>query len=322
MTEILVQGHASSPSQQQEDNHLNVIGPSDIVAGEKSFVSLSHGLICKPWHYREHAFYKHIRGTEFESFVPPYHGTEMIGNRPYLVLGDLTSRMKRASVIDIKMGTHLKEGIVPGWQYKDRAAKAELEAKTTSGQLGFRLSGMKIFQTDNTWARYNGKFGRSFTKETIKHGLLTCFDNGGYIRYDVIPPLRRRIASLIRVFEDQRRYKFFSCSLLVVYDGLPSSSSPSPSHIPSNESSPESSPLRGSPFGSCSPMTISPPLTPIGSPRILSGDGSQHSEPEVELRMIDFAGAYDSIDGGRDEGFLYGLKNLDRCLADILEETI
>jgi hypothetical protein len=61
--------------------------------------------------------------------------------------------------------------------------------------------------------------GRSLSIDGFRTALLKYFDNGQTQRRDVLPQLIARLQSLSETIHSLARYRFYSGSLLIVYDG-------------------------------------------------------------------------------------------------------
>lgn len=102
-------------------------------------------------------------------------------------------------------------------------------------------------------------------------------------------------------------WRFYGCSLLIIYEGReePNSS------IESQADSLFSSKGKGTPAG---PSNVEE-----------SGDATGHDQSvKVDVRLIDFAqtscpGEATASHNGPDEGFLFGMENLKTILKDILQ---
>ena len=101
------------------------------VGGHVEIKMLNSHLICKPYNQREHKFYQLIR-AELGKCVPRYVGTlwvERTESEKYVVLEMFTTGLKKACVLDLKMGTRM---------YSDSASQSKMESqkrkslKTTS----------------------------------------------------------------------------------------------------------------------------------------------------------------------------------------------
>jgi len=135
----------------------------------------------------------------------------------FILLENLTYKCKYPCVLDLKVGTR---------QYGDEASdskrlsKNAKVAKTTSGAMGLRLGGMQVFQANlGRFLCRTKNFGRSLSVDGLKMSLRQFFCNGLVMRLDVIQTLLRKLVELKAVVEDLESYRFYTSSLLVIYDG-------------------------------------------------------------------------------------------------------
>ena len=61
------------------------------------------------------------------------------------------------------------------------------------------------------------------TVDGFNAALAEFLNNGRYKRFDILPNLIQRLESLYTTINCLSKYRFYSGSLLIVYDGLPSS---------------------------------------------------------------------------------------------------
>jgi 1D-myo-inositol-tetrakisphosphate 5-kinase/inositol-polyphosphate multikinase len=165
-----------------------------------------------------------------------------------IVLENVTAGFKRPNVLDVKLGARLWDDDAPE---SKRRKLDEVAEQTTSGSLGFRVAGMKLFvgedkhrlvaqqqeQSDssvvefkNGYKSYNKNYGRGFTKENVTDAFTTYF---GGVEEDSGPRSRkfkhnhgrllarrmlRELESIQYVLENQES-RMYSASVLMVYEG-------------------------------------------------------------------------------------------------------
>lgn len=145
----------------------------------------------------------------------------------------------------------------------------------------------KVYQTDKKSFLCKDKYyGRKLSEEGFKQALSQFLHDGTRLRTELLEPILRRLQALLAVIRSQTSYRFYSSSLLIIYDGQ---------EPPQNA-----------------------PETAQGSP---SGDPAK-----VDVRMIDFAhttykGSWNEhiTHEGPDPGYIFGLENLIGILQDIQE---
>lgn len=187
------------------------------------------GLVLKPVQSpprgeREHNFFKKLflsdesalnqDEVELKSLLPTYRGSYSHNDIVYIKMDDIGYRIKNPAVIDFKIGriTHDPEATV---EKIDRQKKKYPAVE----RIGFQLIGMRVFdETTGTFTHFDKIFGRSLSEEDIIHGLAL------YYQFHQIPQIRAiqetiaKFEQVLKWFEKQKTYHFFSSSLIVVYE--------------------------------------------------------------------------------------------------------
>ncbi|KAL3451996.1 inositol polyphosphate kinase-domain-containing protein [Aspergillus insuetus] len=188
-------------------------------------------------------------GTIDSTWVPS--GGKKLDTGLSIVLENVASGFKRPNVLDVKLGARLwADDAIP-------AKRAKLDAvskETTSGSLGFRIAGMKIWTGVNGEAeagsktnpyitrheksdgekgevterdgykRYDKWYGRSFTTDNVKGGLETFLAGAKAAGVDRSKLIAKRLANgLKRVQEvlESEESRMYSGSVLIIYEGDP-----------------------------------------------------------------------------------------------------
>ncbi|KAF3855908.1 hypothetical protein F7725_016631 [Dissostichus mawsoni] len=203
-------------------------------------------------------------------------------------------------VLDLKMGIQQHGDDVTE---EKKARKIYKCQQSTVSQLGVVLSGMQ-------------------------EALLQFFHSGQRLRRELLSPVIQRLRELQAALETCESYRFYSSSLLIIYDGAPQ-----PKHAEDGLSEEEDEDEEVEPdmeeekregeaagaFG----IPRRPSTSSDGSIR----DGSLARSPMVEVRMIDFAHTTCShyqgdsvVYEGLDSGYIFGLQNLITIISE-LENT-
>jgi inositol-hexakisphosphate kinase len=187
--------------------------------------SLPEGRVAKPAKTREVRFYTQLTEglhSAFLPFVPRYFGNiadplDDSNDKVYIVLEDLTKRFRRPCVLDLKIGTSQCGPDAP--EAKKVAQIAKCEA-TTSKQLGVRLCGMKVWKMDTSDYMVQSKYeGRAVKHEGLRDALEEFFINGVRSRHAVAKCFANKLRAVQEVMLQQTELKFFSSSLLLMYEG-------------------------------------------------------------------------------------------------------
>lgn len=178
----------------------------------------------------------------------------------------------------------------------------------------------------------NKYHGRKLTLAGFKEALYQFFHDGHRLRHELLSPVLRRLREMQAALEACESYRFYSSSLLILYDGDPRRPPTRPRHKggeegdedePSDEEEEDEGAFGFSHSSTSATAGVAGGSGKNGSGRPSHGAG-EASSPEVDVRMIDFAhttcrhyGEDSVVHEGQDSGFIFGLQNLITIISEL-----
>jgi hypothetical protein len=217
----------------------------------------------------------------------------------FLVLEDLTFPFRYPSVLDVKVGTRDYDDEATEEKRRRHIEKCRM---TTSARYGVRLTGMQVFQPERrTYLCHDKYHGRRLKdEEQLQEELQQYLDNGQRSRVaalravQVANAFRQRLEKLRDFVARQEEWRFYSSSLLFIYEGDSVEAQDAP--VP--------------PASDANAATASE----VASACAARNGSKSGNATSVCLKMIDFAHTQRSNcdDGPNDDGYLLGIETMIR----------
>jgi len=300
------------------------------VGGHVYMKSLNDEYVCKPLNERELQFYQNIPQSLVDH-VPAFQGTLLLGSeehvgnrreapstsqsRKYLVLENLTKDFNKPCILDLKMGTRMYGDFASDSKRKSQRKKSK---KSTSAKLGVRFCGSQRFSVASDNFEILDKYvGRNADESELRRLLEKFFTHKRLLRKDVINNVLGEICRMKKSLLDLEEYRFYSSSLLIIYEGLHQEDKYEQQFLCELENSLD-----------CENFE----LEVLGRDSRDRRHSTKYRKEEaqgcnVKMKIIDFAnisvptaGSDQAMHEGPDRGFLLGLTNLYVMLESLLEE--
>eukprot|EP01137_Pigoraptor_chileana_P002076 Opistho-2@40447 len=210
----------------------NQVGGHKPEEGKGKGLLVADGVVLKPLQSKgrgakERVFYEEVCSSANSAaiaplvrFLPRFHGVSHIAGddghvTEYIRLEDVSAKFRRPCVLDIKMGQRTY-----GEDASAEKIAYEVAKYPPQTELGFRFTGMHVYDaTRGEYRSLGRKYGHGLSVANVIDGFVAYLDNGKGVRRDVIPGILSRLYEIRAWFAEQSVYRFYSSSLLFVYEG-------------------------------------------------------------------------------------------------------
>jgi 1D-myo-inositol-tetrakisphosphate 5-kinase/inositol-polyphosphate multikinase len=227
-----------------------------------------------------------------------------------IVLENVLAGFKKPNFVDVKLGRRLwADDAAPA----KRAKLDDVASQTTSGSLGFRIAGMKVWHPEGLgeYKVFDKFYGRTLTPDNVKDAFsaFLCLDQKTEdldIVKDVISNIEEAVGSIEEIIAKQES-RMYSASLLFVYEGDPQARKDALDSAVAHTTQNRESDGRRKEGEAVDEE---------------DEDEDEQAEPKLfDIKMIDFAHAVWTPGQGSDENMLEGIRNVRKVLTNLMQEV-
>ncbi|WAR09844.1 IP6K2-like protein [Mya arenaria] len=260
-------------------------------------------------------------------------------NKPqkFIMLENLVKDYKRPCLMDLKMG---KRQLRADLDAEKRKVLETRCASSTSAKLGFRICGSQSYKKTSDSYTFNQYHRRRLNDTETIEELKLFFHNGAELRTDIILALLTKLAELEGALLKEKYLDLHSSSLLLIYEGM--TATEKKPRIESRKDAHASDACEMSPGRkhgenvnqvdkterSCSDSELCSQLVTLSNQQEHNTSQRSHidfepdsPECKVDVRLIDFAHASESLQKFCENPIVLGLKSIQVILRDVFQST-
>ena len=281
----------------------------------------------------DHAAASTTKAAKRTSWKPS--GGKKIDTGLAIVMENIAHGFRCPNILDLKLGSRLWADDAP----IAKRQKLEMDSKsTTSSSLGFRISGMNLWNgnTDHgmnsnvpikgAYKHFDKSYGCAFTMDDVKNGFIEYLggaDENGKLKFIrrklVAQRLLRKVESIQSMLENEET-RMYSASILMMYEGDPEALEVALRDEEIKENADAENIARGD-AGELDEDDEEQEEQEEGEEGEEDEDEDEDDEPEskvYDVRLIDFAHSEWTPGQGPDENAIQGV----RSIAEILRELV
>ncbi|XP_033226999.1 inositol polyphosphate multikinase isoform X2 [Belonocnema kinseyi] len=176
---------------------------------------------------REISFYENLQtasdstSLELLGFTPSYYGTKEMQfsdkTVKFLELGDITNGMAEPCIMDIKIGKRTWDPL----SFPEKKKSEQEKYSESKRAYGFCIPGFQVYRlTDGQLKKFGKDYGKKLNEKSIIEAIEIFLNAspGNLPNRDLILKILSPLSKILSFFRSQKKFRFYSSSLLIAYD--------------------------------------------------------------------------------------------------------